>query len=382
MPLNTELLKEQVIDIKDLLLDPNNPRFSKHIDEMTPLDQAADPAVQTVTFERMKDVRSRFEIDQLVAAILEDGFIHVDKIFVQKIGKKYLVIEGNRRITAIKTIFEKHGDKISDALKEQITKIPCIVVDVSDKDAENMVRKILGLRHHGSILPWKPLPAAFSLYHEYMLELCKGDLEQAKDPENFVYQPPVAKRVAAMFSVKPGDVREKVRLYRLYLQLIEVSRNNPSVVSGESFSMLEETLNRPKLKEFFGYDETRATLSEEGAEKILDLYFGLKDKPAVITEASAGMSNVRDFAFVVAEGTAEDIARITENREKSGDVQTTVKAKILQHNLQQILEIVLIELNKVNIGNIGLDGFAPNEKVKITQIDKKLTQIKRAAELD
>jgi hypothetical protein len=382
MSLNLSLLKEKPIDVADLLLDPNNPRFSKHLDEITPLGEVAKKNVQDITFKRMKDRDNHFEIGELVDAIMEDGFIPVDKIFVQQVGDKFLVVEGNRRVTAIKTILEEHGDEISDTLRKQISEVPCVIVDMDKPDARNMVRKILGLRHHGSILPWKPLPAAFNLYQEYMLDLCSNDSEKAKNPNNFVYHPATAKRVAAMFSVRLTDVRSKVRLYRVYLQLVDMSGNSPDVINADAFSMLEETLGRNDLKTYFGYDENQSTFSEEGAEKMLDLYFGLKENPPVITEASAGTSNVRDFAFVVAEGTEEDVRRITENREKAGDVKTTVAAKVLKHTLQHTLEIVLNELDKVNLGDIGLDGFAPNETEKIALIDKKINQLKRAAGLN
>ncbi len=378
MAINPDLLKEKTLDIKDLLLDPNNPRFSKHHNEIIPFEKVADSDVQKVAYDQMLSRANHFEIEELVAAIRTDGFIHVDKIFVQKVKDKYLVIEGNRRISAIKKILEDESEEIAPELKRQITNIPCIVIDTSEPGAEELMRKILGLRHHGSILPWKPLPAAFNLYREYMLAHCSGDAVKATDPENFQYVPATAKRVAAMYSVKLSDVREKVRLYRVYLQLINASNNARNVISPDSFSMIEETLNKQALKIFFGYDESLSIFSEEGTEKILDLYFGLNGKEPVITEASAGMSNVRDFAFVVSEGTPEDIRRIMEDREKAGDVKTTVAAKILKHTLQHALEIVLNELNKINIGEMGTDGFAPNEKEYIGNIDKKMKLLKRA----
>lgn len=381
MAMKADLLTEKEIDVDDLLLDPNNPRFSKHSDEMTPIEEAGNEDVQEITMSRMKDRDNRFEIPELVSAIIEDGFIPVDKIFVQPVKGKYLVIEGNRRVTAIKTILEEHQDKLTPEQLKKLRKLPCVVVDIEQEGARDMVRRILGLRHHGSILPWKPLPAALNLYQEYMIELCEGDRDKAKKCENFYYHPATAKKVAAVFGVKLADVRNKVRIYRVYMQLVESSNNDPAVLNSDAFSMLEETLGRSDLREFFGYDENLSTLSDEGVEKMLDLYFGLRDNPPVITEASAGSSNVRDFAYVVAEGTEEDIRRITQTREKAGDVKTIVAAKVLKHTLQLTLEIVLNELDKVNLGDIGLDGFAPNETEKLALIDKKLAQLKRAAGL-
>ncbi|MAZ67499.1 hypothetical protein CL652_01880 [bacterium] len=381
MATKADLLKEKDIKIEDLLLDPNNPRFSKHLDEITPLDKVANEEIQALAYAQMNDATNRFEIDELVEAIMADGFIHVDKIFVKKTDKKYLIIEGNRRVTAIKKIFKDFSGEITADLKQQITTIPCIVIDTKEPGAENMIRKILGLRHHGSILPWKPLPAAFNLYQEYMVAYCEGDIEKAKDPNNFVYRPDVARQVAAMFSVKFNDVRQKVKLYRVYLQLIEMSRRHQAVENSDSFSMIEETLGRTALKTFFEYDESRSVFSDDGVEKILDVYFGLRGKQPAITEASAGSSNVRDFAYVVSEGTEEDIRRITVDREKASVVKAEVETKRSHRSLQNTLELVLNELNKINLGEIGADGFAPNETEYIASIDKKMNQLKRAAGL-
>lgn len=379
-PIN--LLKEQDIAIDDLLLDPNNPRFSKHVDDITPTDKIADEKVQATAYAQMNHSNNRFEIDELVEAILTDGFIHVDKLFVKKIGSKYLVIEGNRRITAIKKILAERSENLDPDIKAQIIKIPCIVVDGSDPDVDNTIRKILGLRHHGSILPWKPLPAAFNLYQEYMMECCSKNPAKAKDPKNFVYRPEVAKKVAAMFSVKWNDVKKRVKLYRVYLQLVDLVRTDPSVINSDSFSMLEETLDKETLRKFFEYDDKTSTFSEDGVEKILDIYFGLRGKDPVVTEASAGSSNVRDFSYVVSEGTEEDVRRIVIDREKAGIVRSEVETKRSKRTLQSALELILTELNKINLGEIGDDGFAPNETEFIAQIDKKLNKLKRAAGLD
>jgi hypothetical protein len=378
---NANLLNEKNINIKDLLLDPNNPRFSKHPDEITSPEKLAKEDIQIMAYGQMNDPKNHFEIDELVEAIMADGFIHVDKIFVKKINNKYLVIEGNRRITAIKKIFKDHRQELTDELERQITKIPCIVINDGGPDTENIMRKILGLRHHGSILPWKPLPAAFNLYQEYMSEHCQGDFEKSKKPENFIYRPDVAKKVAAMFSVKWNDVRQKVKLYRVYLQLVELSKRNPAVINSDSFSMIEETLGRNALKNFFEYDETRSIFSDDGAEKILDIYFGLRGKLPAVTEASAGSSNVRDFSYVVSEGTEEDVRRIAIDREKASVLKAEVETKRSHRSLQNTLQLVLNELNKINLGEIGSEGFAPNEMEHIKNIDKKMAQLKRAAGL-
>ena len=384
------LLKEKEIDIEDLLLDPNNPRFSKHHDEITPLEKFEDENIQEDAYKRMTDTKSNFEIDALLAAIKADGFIPVDKIFVRKINRKYLVIEGNRRITAIKKLLKNHKnhvkgyeatDGVDAVLLKQITKLPCVLIDIDGPEAEEQVQKILGLRHHGSILPWKPLPAAFNLYQKYLAEYCLQYKDHPKDPDNFIYDVSVTKKVAATFSVDWTEVRKQIKLYRIYRQLLEASHRHPDVENPDSFSMIEETLSKAILRERFGYDENRSMISDEGIEEILDIYFGLKGKPAVITGASTGKSNIRDLAYILAEGTKEDINRIIENREMTGAVRAIVEAKSYHESLQNTLELVMRKLDQIELGDIKSEGFAPNEKEFISRIDKKMSQLKRAASI-
>lgn len=384
----SDFLKTQKdIKIEDLLLDPNNPRFSKHLEERVPREKISDKEVQMKTFELMNASENNFQIDELVQAIITDGYINVDKIFVEKINNKYLVIEGNRRVTAIKKIFDNNARKLKGfstldpELETEISKISCVVIDADKPGAREMMRTILGLRHHGSILPWKPLPAAFNLYEEYMLQICNGDAEKTKNSENFIYSQTAAKKVASMFSVKLSEVRKKIRLYRVYVQLADAANHETVVVNSDSFSLIEETTNKTALTEFFGFNEEKSIFSEDGVENILDLYFGLRGKEPVITQASAGDSNVRDFAYVISEGTPEDKDRIIKNREKAGIVASDVKAKRSHRNLQSTLELVLEVLNKINLGEIGTDGFALIEKDFISGIDKKMNQLKRAAGL-
>ncbi len=390
--ITNNLLKEKEVDINDLLLDPNNPRFSKHQDEITPLEKFEDESVQEDAYKRMTDPKNNFEVDVLMAAIKTDGFIHVDKIFIRKINKKYLVIEGNRRITAIKKLLKNHKnhvkgyeaeDGVDAELLKQITKLPCVLIDVDGPEAEEQVQKILGLRHHGSILPWKPLPAAFNLYKTYMAEYCsqnKIDFKKYDNFINFIYDVPITKKIAAIFSVEWSDVRRQIKIYRVYLQLLDASHRHPIVESPETFSMIDEILRKEILCKHYGYDDIRSTFSEEGVEEILDTHFGLKGRPAVITGASTGKSNIRDFAYIIAEGTKEDVSRVIENREMTGAVRAIVEAKSYHENLQNTLELVMEKLNQIVLGDIK-EEFSPNEKDFIDRIDKKILQLKRATGL-
>ncbi|MBI3220809.1 MAG: ParB N-terminal domain-containing protein [Bacteroidetes bacterium] len=381
-----DYLEEIVVDIDDILLDPNNPRYSKHYDEIIPLEKVVDANVQEEAYKRMTDPKNNFEIDELVEAIKADGFIHVDKIFVRKVGKKYLTVEGNRRITAIQKLLKRHRDRIKgfeidNGLLKQISKLSCVLIKTDGEKADDQIQKILGLRHHGSILKWEPLPAALNLYRTYMKQYCTKNNIDPTDNENFVYDASIARKVSAIFSVKLAYVRDRIKIYRAYLQLLDASHHHLKVEQPDTFSFIEETISRKSLVKRFRYDEIKSVFSDEGVDEMFDLYFGLKGKEAVITGASTGDSNIRDFAYVVEQGTEENVRQIVDGREKAQRVRNIVEIKTNAMNLQSTLELVMDKLLKIPLGDIGLGGFAPNEKECINRIDQRMMQLKRAAGL-
>lgn len=94
------------IDTKldDLLLDPNNPRFSELGEQLNPVPEGrfADEKVQASTLDKMKT--PLFDVAELRDTIKTIGFLPMDRIVVRKWKgqpldgrSRYVVIEGNRR---------------------------------------------------------------------------------------------------------------------------------------------------------------------------------------------------------------------------------------------------------------------------------------------
>ena len=105
-----------VVDLEQLLLDPNNPRFSELGEQLgaIPEGRFSDTRVQANTFEKMKD--DMFDVVELRDTIKSLGFLPMDRIVVRAWGngtalgsdQRYVVIEGNRRTTALKWLVELH----------------------------------------------------------------------------------------------------------------------------------------------------------------------------------------------------------------------------------------------------------------------------------
>ena len=121
--LNKELVDSE-ISIDDIFLDPNNPRFvSKNWNEIA-TSQIMDSSIQNVT--KLK-LQQEFAIDRLVENIKINGFLTIDRIIVKKISdNKYVVLEGNRRICAAKTILDEYRENaecVSSEVIESLLKI-------------------------------------------------------------------------------------------------------------------------------------------------------------------------------------------------------------------------------------------------------------------
>jgi ParB-like nuclease family protein len=103
----SSLLSPIKLRLNDLLLDPNNPRFSELGDVLNPIPEGrfADEKVQANTFEKMKD--PLFDVAELRDTIKTIGFLPMDRIVVRPwkgsgSAQKFVVIEGNRRVTALR----------------------------------------------------------------------------------------------------------------------------------------------------------------------------------------------------------------------------------------------------------------------------------------
>lgn len=376
------MFREIKVSIEDLLLDPNNPRFSKHTDERVPEERIVLEEEQENAYKAMTDISNGFEIKSLADAIKADGFMPVDKIFVRKIDGKYLVIEGNRRVTAIKYLLKKSEagreiDSLDTDLLDSFNEIPCSLI--STEQEKMQIQKILGLRHHGSIKPWKPLPASFNLYTTYMEEYCNQNGCNADDPQLFTYDASVARKVQEMYSVKLSDVRDQVRTYRAYLQLKDIAIYANHVEIDENYSKIYDTMKDPTLRDFFGIDQNRGTFDDEKAELFINLCIGDGQQEPVIRAAASGESSLRDFKYVIQNGNDHDIDKITIERRASSVVKGEVTTRENQLNINDNLEIALKSLSKISLGEIGETGLADGEKELVERIKQKIQQLERAS---
>ena len=154
----------QHLEIGKLLLDPENPRLPESVqrDQNSMLDYIAEST----------------SIEELMEAIGENGYFPGEPLIAVPSGDQYIVVEGNRRLTALKLLMDPHACSQPGARMKEISKeapnhptpIPVIV-----RPNRSDVLPYLGYRHITGVKQWDPLAKA--RYIEQLFNLTDKNTE-------------------------------------------------------------------------------------------------------------------------------------------------------------------------------------------------------------
>ena len=267
-------MREIEVSPDNLILDPNNPRLKlvSGDDEHVPEERAGDPGIVERTRDRLAGGNDQFQLKQLQESIVANGWQPVDFIFVKahKTEANYLVLEGNRRVMAIRNLLDEPTTK--PALRQSLKKIK--VMEMMEEDTEEKLQRkisyLLGVRHHGSLQKWSAFAQANNIYLHY--------LARAKQTrETFRWDESTARGIASALSISLKEVRERLKVFRAMQQI----GNRPEVKSGEPTGGMRDTfysvcggglLTRGKrLAKFIKQDQLTFLLKEEACVRMEQL---------------------------------------------------------------------------------------------------------------
>jgi hypothetical protein len=161
-PLESETeLKYVSPDLLDF--DPTNPRFGGL------MEKRSQPEIQ------QELVKEPYYALELVDSLLKNGFIDYEPLVVKKNGNRYVVVEGNRRLAAIREILEHKNRYVGrvDDLKE----IPVLIFpERPDEEQTVEMRVYLGVRHLLGFREWPSLSKAQFLDRESKAEGLAGSM--------------------------------------------------------------------------------------------------------------------------------------------------------------------------------------------------------------
>jgi len=252
-----KLLTSLDVKLGQLLLDPNNPRFAEFDENSNSVPEIrfAEEKIQKDTYERMKD----FDVSELRDNIKAVGYLPMDRIVVRewtgnKVSQdepKYVVIEGNRRVTALKWLVELH-DKGRETLEadqlENFTKIPALLLDTTI--APDSVKLVLpGLRHISGIKEWGAYQKAKAVVSLRELGMSSGEVAQSLGL----------------------TTRAANQLWRSYLALEQMKNDDEfgNKVHPRMYSYFEEIMKQTNVREWLGWDDNQGKFTNEQRAKEL-----------------------------------------------------------------------------------------------------------------
>lgn len=165
----------EVLRVANLELDLRNPRLPERLLEKSEA-------------KILEYALSDLVLEELASSFLENGFFMSEPLSVlRKPGsdKKYIVLEGNRRLAALRLLLRDRvpkdlvldlDDKPTAAQKADLQEVPCVVVDDrSDVDA------MIGFRHIGGLKMWESEAKARYIHGRINQLVASGEKDPFKE---------------------------------------------------------------------------------------------------------------------------------------------------------------------------------------------------------
>jgi hypothetical protein len=256
------------IETERLLFWPNNPRlkirdFSEvRFTDKQLLDNRNQQKVFTMLCEHEHGVRD------IVSSMSKVGFRREKAPIVMAIPEtqKYLVLEGNRRLTAIRLLLSDHRGSISAANRESLQEIPCWLFVHTSKlvPLAVAISRMVAEYHLKGQKPHTKIQQAHMLYDAYM-----GFLMEEDGGEGFSYNPDIVQKSADFFDLSLDEFRLELAVVRLYQQLTAAGYDVPH----ELRERLTWVYKNPRhFKNNFGYDEEDFQLDGPGLDRYHDIF--------------------------------------------------------------------------------------------------------------
>lgn len=205
------------VPTEDVLFDPNNPRLGA--DATT-----SQPKLQALLMEEPHFAK------ELVESFVENGFIEYEPLVVRQSGSKYYVIDGNRRLAAVKHIVG-HPDQYSSKVVNGLKEVPVLIFhQKADASHRKEIRTYLGVRHLQGYREWPPESKAMFL---------DQNITASTD----------FKRLKAEFGIERRDIARYLIPYRVRKAAKDVL-GELELGEEQSFWILGEALQRPGIREY------------------------------------------------------------------------------------------------------------------------------------
>ena len=256
-----EKTKKRSRNLNNLYLDPNNYRFVDHKDyKKIKEENILDEKIQQRT-QNFISGKNREGIKDLLDSFRANGFLEVDVIQLKDLGENnYLVLEGNRRVTALKALKEdnENGLDIGKFNIDIFKKVPSVIHENEDESTHKI---IMGLKHISGNKKWPAINQA-QLIYDY--------LEPYRDEK---YDEEETKLCESL-GITKVKLRNSQRAYYLILQYKESDYGDQ--FNSDMYSTFAEITKRPAIKKWINWDDAYYKANNE--ENRLRLFSWLSER--------------------------------------------------------------------------------------------------------
>lgn len=241
-----------------LLLDPNNYRFLDlpTYRKVGKRERYGEEGVQAKALDLLI-TNQGFDLESLRDSIASNGFVPLDQLVVEEFDevegeKRYLVIEGNRRTAAVKTLLkDQEGGSVDldDPVKKSLEELPVIVVSGADDEKDHFHKTLMAIRHVSGIREWGAYQQA-----RLVVEMFEEEAESFSE---------VAKKIG----ISPQEVG---RRYRASKALEQMENDDEFKVHAHPklYSFFHEAVSSPKVREWLDFTNDTYTAKDEEARTV------------------------------------------------------------------------------------------------------------------
>jgi len=258
------------VRVDQLLFDPKNPRL--------PLNKRDAPDDKVLEHFILKE-----NLFELIASIGEQGYVDIEPIIVVAAGNdKYTVVEGNRRLAALKLLGDPKLAPIKRSTVQELvttashhpTEVPVLVY--ADRDA---VLDYLGFRHITGVDEWDSLAKA-----RYLEELF--EFHNRTNPESATE---LFKRIARIIGSRADYVQKLVHGYWMYESIRDEGYYGIKGLDDDNFefSLLTTALSYSNLSTFVNIivDEGRPKFDADRLQELTEWLFKETDQGRRVPES-------------------------------------------------------------------------------------------------
>lgn len=215
----------------------------------------------------------------LIESFVANGFIEYEPLIVRKAGTNYVVIEGNRRLAAVKHI-RANPHVYAASLIKKLEKVPVLIFhEATDKTHRDEIRTYLGVRH---LLGYREWPAESKAIFLDQHIKSKNDFRKLK----------------AEFAMGRNDIARYLIPFRVKKAATNLL-DQFATIDDQHFWTLGEALQRAGVKEYIKLDVDRDSLKVRNFDRakfeyLLEFLYGSTKEGKGGASRAAGLRRITE----------------------------------------------------------------------------------------